>query len=152
MYSCSAWHRDVFRIAGFLAVKSTGQPVETHYQRVGNVVLMFSLLLPWTKGRKCEVVKEWRHYDAHFRTWTRTLFIWPVQHTTDMDRDTWLHNTQLYKYIGRLNMMTSSNGNIFRVTGPLSGGFTAHWWILLTMASDAELWYFLWSTPQQTVE
>ena len=26
-------------------------------------------------------------------------------------------------------MMTSSNGNIFRVTGPLSGEFTGHWWI-----------------------
>ena len=27
-------------------------------------------------------------------------------------------------------MMTSSNGNIFRVTGPLCGGFTGHRWIL----------------------
>ena len=26
-------------------------------------------------------------------------------------------------------MMTSSNGNIFRVTGPLYGEFTGHWWI-----------------------
>ena len=26
-------------------------------------------------------------------------------------------------------MMTSSNGNIFRVTGPLCGDFTGHWWI-----------------------
>ena len=26
-------------------------------------------------------------------------------------------------------MMTSSNGNIFRVTGPLCGKFTGHWWI-----------------------
>ena len=36
-------------------------------------------------------------------------------------------------------MMTSSNGNIFRVTGPLCGEFTCH------KASDAELWCFLWS-------
>ena len=28
-------------------------------------------------------------------------------------------------------MMTSSNGNIFRVTGPLCGEFTGHWWIHL---------------------
>ena len=27
------------------------------------------------------------------------------------------------------HMMTSSNGNIFRVTGPLCGEFTGHWWI-----------------------
>ena len=43
------------------------------------------------------------------------------------------------------HMMTSSNGNIFRVTGPLCGGFTGHRWIPLTKASDEELWYFLWS-------
>ena len=32
------------------------------------------------------------------------------------------------------------------------GEFTGHRWIPLTKASDAELWCFLWSTPQQTVE
>ena len=37
------------------------------------------------------------------------------------------------------NMMTSSNGNIFRVTGPVCGEFTGHRWILHTKASDAEL-------------
>ena len=40
-------------------------------------------------------------------------------------------------------MMTSSNANIFCVTGPLCGEFTGHRWIPLTKASDAELWYFL---------
>ena len=45
-------------------------------------------------------------------------------------------------------MMTSSNGNIFRVTGPLWGEFTGHRWIPLTKASDAELWCFLWSAPE----
>ena len=44
-------------------------------------------------------------------------------------------------------MITSSNGNIFRVTGPLCGDFTGHRWIPLTKASDAELWCFLWSAP-----
>ena len=41
-----------------------------------------------------------------------------------------------------VTMMTSSNGNIFRVTGPLCGEF----------AGDAELWYFLRSVNEQTVE
>ena len=36
-------------------------------------------------------------------------------------------------------MMTSLNGNIFRVTGHLCGEFTGHWWIPLTKAGDAEL-------------
>ena len=44
--------------------------------------------------------------------------------------------------------MTSSNGNIFRVTGPLCGEFTGHRWIPLTKASDVELWCFLWSAPR----
>ena len=48
--------------------------------------------------------------------------------------------------------MTLSNGNIFRVTGPLLGEFTGHWWILLTKASDAELWCFLWSTPEKIIK
>ena len=43
--------------------------------------------------------------------------------------------------------MVWSNGNIFRVTGPLWGEFTGHRWIPLTKASDAELWCFLWSKP-----
>ena len=42
-------------------------------------------------------------------------------------------------------MMTLSNGNNFRVTGPLCGEFTGHRWIPLTKASDAQLWCFLWS-------
>ena len=47
-------------------------------------------------------------------------------------------------------MMTSSNGNISCVTGPLClcGEFTGNRWIPPTKASGAELWYFLWSTPE----
>ena len=48
------------------------------------------------------------------------------------------------------SMMTSSNGNIFRVTGPLCGEFTCHRWIPLTKASDMELWCFLRSATEQT--
>ena len=49
-------------------------------------------------------------------------------------------------------MMTSSNGNIFRVTSDVWGESTGHRWIPLTEASDAELWYFPWSAPEKTVE
>ena len=38
----------------------------------------------------------------------------------------------------RTHMMTSSNGNIFRVTGHLCGEFTGPRWIPRTKASDAE--------------
>ena len=46
--------------------------------------------------------------------------------------------------------MTSSNGNIFHVTGPLCGEFTGERWIPLTKASAAELWCFLSSAPEET--
>ena len=39
-------------------------------------------------------------------------------------------------------MVTSSNGNIFQVTGPLWREFTGHRWIPLTKVSNAELWCF----------
>ena len=61
----------------------------------------------------------------------------------------WLHSITLpvlfgrYEYPGRKaiwTMMTSSNGNIFRVTGPLSGNPPVS--PPLTNASDVELWCF----------
>ena len=39
-------------------------------------------------------------------------------------------------------MMTSSNGDIFRITGHLCGEFTGPRWIPRTKASDGELWCF----------
>ena len=43
--------------------------------------------------------------------------------------------------------MASSNGNIFRVTGPLCGEFTGYRWLPLTKASDVELCCFLRCAP-----
>ena len=48
--------------------------------------------------------------------------------------------------------MASSNGNIFRLIGPLWGEPTGHWWIPITKASEVELLCFLWSAPEQTTE
>ena len=59
-------------------------------------------------------------------------------------------------------MMTSSNGNISRITGLLWGELTGHRWTppppppppppphlhTHTKAIDGELWYFLWSAPE----
>ena len=47
------------------------------------------------------------------------------------------------------NMMTSSNGNIFRVTGHLCGEFTGPRWIPCTKASDTELWCFFDLRPKK---
>ena len=63
----------------------------------------------------------------------------------------WLNSSMLLKLsvmeVSVMSMMTSSNGNIFRVTGHLCGEFTGHRWIPLTKASNAELWCFVWSAP-----
>ena len=48
--------------------------------------------------------------------------------------------------------MTASNGNIFRVIGPLWGESIGHRRIPLTKANDTALWCFLWSAPEQMVE
>ena len=67
-----------------------------------------------------------------------------------------LHILFLYQYrsartwIGNYyRMMTSSNGNIFRLTGNLCGEFTGHRWVPHTKARDAEPWCFLWSAPEK---
>ena len=57
--------------------------------------------------------------------------------------DTWYIVPMPVKYT-----MTSSNGNILRVTGPLCGEFSGHRWMPRT---KAELWCFLWSAREQTV-
>ena len=52
------------------------------------------------------------------------------------------------KWVRAWYIMTSSNGIIFRVNGPLCGELNGHRWIPLTKASDAELWCYLWSVPE----
>ena len=49
-------------------------------------------------------------------------------------------------------MMISSNENMPLIIGPLWGESTNHWWIPLTKPSKVELWYFLWSAPEQLFE
>ena len=61
------------------------------------------------------------------------------------------HRLDYFKMIRHGNglyMMTSWNGNIFRVTGLSCGDFIGHRWFPLTKASDAEIWCFLWSAPE----
>ena len=73
------------------------------------------------------------------------------QHTLSPERAN-SANVSIFTSDVVITMMTSSNENIFRVTGPLWGESTGHRWIPLTKASEAELWCFLWSAPEQTVE
>ena len=61
-----------------------------------------------------------------------------------------LHIPTVYYRRSTVVLMTSSNGNIFRVSGTLCEEFTSHRWIPLTKTS--ELWCFLWSASEQTAE
>ena len=63
----------------------------------------------------------------------------------------WYIMTSWHENIFRI-MRTSSDGNIFRVTGHLCGEFTGHRWIPHTKASESELWCFIWSAPEWTIE
>ena len=103
-----------------------------------------------TSKRRCDVVltQQWRYYYVMcFNNISRFLFqcnygiavnwnqiapVWPNSHIL----------------VSVQSMMTSSNGNIFRVTGHLCGEFTGPRWIPRTKVSDAELWCFLWSASE----
>ena len=60
----------------------------------------------------------------------------------------------LLDFIKTLFMITSSNGNIFLAAALCEGNpmVIGHRLIRLTKSSDAELWWFVWSTPDQTFE
>ena len=73
---------------------------------------------PLQPGLKCMSAIRVRN-----RKWHKDEYVWDIQNVNN-------------------NMMTSSNGNIFRVTGHLCGVLTVHRWIPHTKASDAELWCF----------
>ena len=66
------------------------------------------------------------------------LFLWKVQHAVTYLRSLFICREIAFVHV--LFMMTSSNGNIFRVTAHLCGEFTGPRWIPRTKASDAELW------------
>ena len=63
----------------------------------------------------------------------------------------WPYFTAARRYL-KNDRMTSSNLNIFHVTGHLCGEFTGHRWIPRTKASDAELWCFLWSALNKRLD
>ena len=77
-----------------------------------------------------------------------TVLRWTTSETAKQSQFVWFCvNVRLTRKCW--HMMTSSNGNILRVTGPLCGEFITHRWIPLTKARDAELWCLLWSGPDK---
>ena len=88
-----------------------------------------------TTGSQCNLTKiPWHVFDA------------VPQNTSGSLRNLWKLNPG-WSFLF-LFTMTSSNGNIFRVTDPVCGEFIGPRWIPCTKASDADFWCFLWSTPK----
>ena len=101
-------------------------------------------------GGTCWFRKELRSEYVCFEVRVLSRFyiqLWNCETSWDLERTLLILRLE---HFGR--MMTSSNGNIFRVTGPLCGEFTGDWWIPLTKASDAELSCFLWSALEWSIE
>ena len=98
--------------------------------------LFLSRPTPFTTRGRINLNKAWGHSSNCSRLWTQ-------QNSSCI---TFLAIYETY------TMMAPLNGNIFRVTGHLCGEFTGPRWIPRTKASVAELWCFLWSAPEWTVE
>ena len=145
-----SWRHQMDTFSASLAICKR-PPVDSPHNDQWRGVLMFSLICAWTNrwannrdagDFRCHRV----HYDVTVTDYTFSplLFNWhwdshifgvngPV--LVKQSRERWI-------------MMTSSNGNVFRVTGHLCGESTGPRWIPRTRASDAELWCFLWSASE----
>ena len=82
---------------------------------------------------------------SYTASYMRTIIKWSLRGYTVAVRVYFVISTFLFAVTF---MMTSSNGNIFRVTGHLCGEFIGHQWIPRTKASDADHWCFFWSAPE----
>ena len=145
-------HDDVIKWKRFLRYWSfvrgiNRSPMNSPHKGQLRGALMFSLVCAWINGWiNNREAGDLRRYRAHYDVRVMFYIVLPRQHRVAIlvSSDTWTTNTIVMR---TYFMMMSSNGNIFRVTGPLCGEFIGHRWIPRTKASDAELWCFLWSAP-----
>ena len=127
-----------------------------------------NILFTWPEEYETNGSTQYDYIDLVFRVrllrWAGHIFLSNVYFFMLFQRAPYItqpcHNTDgkiAYSYSCTLffrcdSMMTSSNGNILRVIVSLWGKSTSHRWNPLTKGNDAELWWFLWSVPEQTVE
>ena len=99
---------------------------------------------PVNSPHKGPVTRKMFSFDDVIMMMSDIRYIWRTAVHTAPHESTW---ERAWWQLHPLTMMTSPDGNIFRVTGSLCGEFTGHRWIPRTKASDAKLWSFLWSAP-----
>ena len=97
--------------------------------------LVWLILEVWRYG--------WTSVQLALTAITGTIILVPYIHIEPLEL-IWRSSIHWFHLRMSDHLMTSSNWNIFRVTGHLYGDFLGHRWILRTKASDAELWYLLW--------
>ena len=119
-------------ISALLALCGRNSPVNYPHKGQWRGAMMFSLICAWrndwVNNREAGDLRchraLWCHSNGQAWGW-----YWPInRHCVDF----------------HFAMMTSSIGNIFRVTGHLCGEFTGLRWIPRTKASDGEHWYFFY--------
>ena len=113
-----------------------------HYDVIVMTWTNICLIKNWSPRNKCYWNLNLKHFFPEFKCKCLLLRLFG----SDPDGLICLNFEWILEWIKRttpLNlMMTSWNGNIFRVTGHLCGEFTGLRWIPRTKASDAELWCF----------
>ena len=118
-------------ISALLALCAGKSPVGSHHKDIW-CSLWSARTNGWAKNRDaCDLRRHRTHYDI------TVMISMIIDGSVGLCAGIWWAE----KWVPV--MVTSSNGNIFRVTGPLWGEFTGHWWIPLTKANDAGLWSFL---------
>ena len=109
-------------------------------------MISYSWLTLWSKHIVCLAEYELNHWPH------KALLAWEDELTTNKNNKLsisrpstcWFLSYYQIRHLRMMTfMMTSSNGNIFRVTGHLCGEFTGPRWSPRTKASHAELWCFL---------
>ena len=117
------------------------------YEIFGKNILYKAPNLKWQNKRACTGFSypDRKSFLFDFTETLQGMFKYPHQNQTLCLR----FRTDSCPSLNWVCMMTpSSNGNIFRVTGPLCGEFPGPRRIPRTKASDAELGYFLWTPPE----
>ena len=142
-YMMTSSNGSIFRVTGPLCGEFTGHRWISLTNGTLRLSLIFAWINGWVNNREAGDLRRHRaHYDVTLMSWIHMMYL-PIFFLVASLALWNPHDCPTAKY-----MMTSSNGNIFRVTDLLCGEFTGPRWIPRTKASDAELWSFLWTAPE----
>ena len=139
------WRHQMETFSALLAICAGNSPVPGEFPTQRPVTQSFDVFFDLRLNKRLS--KQW--WGWWFETLSRPL--WCHRNGDSVQRKIAAADTPIQIMLVAHNprrMMTSSNGNIFSVTGHLCGEFTGPRWIPRTKASDAELWRFLWSASE----